>query len=366
MFLNFIKNVYEKLIDTGYKSLNNGQDNSMISNETDFVMLEKAYGPNLFIVIIHNNIKNSIDYSLLVTSQISKQVNVGHMVLKFKQTIILNIFVTDDLDVKNSAEDLISKEVSSNSFVNNFYWNVHIDEINQISKLYIGDKQPSKILNLNEVVTESIKDMTYIEENPVSISLLIENARRKSKLKMVSKDAVATFIIGAFLFIAYVFFMPYKSSFTETTGYFSLFNLFPMVMYDDFIHFFTTIIWLFIFGVRIERYMGKLPFIIIFIFSSFIGNISTLLILDKVSIGATTGVCGLAGAMLILLLYVNKEVENFGLHLFLAGILMLISIGFFFPHVSNLSHIIGFSVGVIIAKGYFKAYNVTSKNINLE
>lgn len=365
MFINFAKQFYQDLITAGYSSINQDYENIILTKDTAFLAVEKIFGPNLFIVLIHNSINHSQEYNLLITSQLSRQISSSSMVMRFKQAIILNIFVTDSNDKKEITNTLIDEYNSEGtSFIYNIYWNLHIDKEKENFEIYTGANQPNKILDIRKVLDQSCDNVNFIEEQPISLKVLSIKAENNVKVKVVSNDALFTYFIAITMIITYFLTMNNVSSYYLASNTFNSREFFRLIssifVHADIFHLFNNVIWIIIFGVRVERYMGKLNFISIFFISAIVGNVFSLLLADFNSLGASGGGMGLSGALIVMLIYAKREIDNFGLLFVLVYIIMSLSMGFIYPNVNNIAHVFGLLTGM--ALGYAHILNKKEKD----
>ncbi|MFV0519937.1 MAG: rhomboid family intramembrane serine protease [Lachnospirales bacterium] len=355
MFLNFAKQFYQDLLTAGYSTINQEYENAMLTKDTAFLAVEKAFGPNLFIVLIHNSINHPQEYNFLITSQLSRQINTSSMVMRFKQVIILNLFVTEDKNIKDDIEKFIDTcSGEGTSFIYNVYWNIHIDKEKESFNVYTGEKQPSKILDVDKIINNSFENIYFSESKPISLKVISAKAEENTKIKLVTNDALITYIISFFLIIFHFLTIGHQSDYYLTANAISSGEYFRLVsaifVHSDIFHLFNNVLWIIIFGVRVERYMGKLNFLAIFFISGIVGNVFSLLLLDVNSLGASGAGLGLSGALLVMLFYAKREIDNFGYPLVLVYSIMSIGMGFVYPNVNNVAHIFGFLTG--IALGY--------------
>ncbi len=368
MFVNFAKQFYQDLITAGYSTINHEYENLMLTKDTPFLAVEKAFGPNLFIVLIHNSINHPQEYNLLITSQLSRQINTSSMIMRFKQAIILNIYVTDDIEARDTSKKLIDEYKSEgSSFIYNIYWNIHIDKEKEDFNVYTGLNQPNKILDVRKILDSSCEKVYFTESKPISLKVLSAKAEDNVKVKVVSEDALCTCIIAILLLVSYFITMKDVSSYYLSATTFSSKEYFRLIssmfVHADIFHLFNNIVWIIIFGVRVERHMGKGNFLAIFFISGIVANIFSLLLLDVNSLGASGAGFGLSGALLAMIIYAKRDIDNFGLPLVLAYSIMSISVGFMYPNVNNVAHIFGFLTG--LALGYAHILNLKEKeNLN--
>ena len=106
---------------------------------------------------------------------------------------------------------------------------------------------------------------------------------------------------------------------------------------------------LYVIGVQLESYFGKLKYIIIYLFSAITASLMSVILTDSISAGASGALFGLLGALLY-----------FGYHyrVFLGGVLksqiipliiVNLAFGFMMSGIDNAAHIGGLIGGFLIA-----------------
>ncbi len=131
-----------------------------------------------------------------------------------------------------------------------------------------------------------------------------------------------------------------------------------MFLHADPGHLFSNMIILLFMGAMIEREIGHLPFVGIYLLSGIGGNMLSLVgkIVSSewaVSLGASGAIFGLDGLLLALVLISNRRMENVTLKRVILMICLSLYSGFTGGNVDNLAHIggllVGFALGVILA-----------------
>lgn len=131
--------------------------------------------------------------------------------------------------------------------------------------------------------------------------------------------------------------------------YYRLFTC--MFMHFGFGHLFNNMISLWLLGSEVERFFGKIDFIIIYITSGFIGSLlssvySSILDSNTVSAGASGAVYGLIGSLIVKMVEDKKRNRSsFGKILIVLIILMMV--GRPEEGIDNIAHIGGFAAGML-------------------
>ena len=126
-----------------------------------------------------------------------------------------------------------------------------------------------------------------------------------------------------------------------------------MFLHGDFIHLFSNMFSLLIFGSYIELSFSKYKFVLIYFISGFLGSLFTLFILpiNTISLGASGAIFGLIGAALsILIVERNNPLIILGLIYVFYFVIMSFSSG-----INYIAHIFGLLGGFVI--GYLLRRN---------
>lgn len=151
----------------------------------------------------------------------------------------------------------------------------------------------------------------------------------------------------------------------ETGEWYRIFT--SVFLHSDIQHLLSNILSLYIFGTRLERYMGKRLFIITFIVGSISSSIFSI-ISDIVSnpittpvysIGASGAIFALGGAILYFSKIRNIKLDGLDFHFLLMLTLISILIGFSLQNIDNAGHIGGFISGLIVCSIFC---NILQKN----
>ncbi len=323
----------------------------VLNNETPFLAVEKDFGPNLFVVLIHNSCNHTIDYNLAISSQLSRQINSSSVVMKFKQAIILNIFVTNNKNAKEDVKDIAIRTNGDNSnFIYNVYWNVNIDEDNNICEFLVEKNQPKKILNVYKLVESCCKDIFVKNEKNTLVEDITKTALEKSKKTLKSRNVLGSSILIIYIFISYLMLIPYREMYTLTPTtiinkeYYRIIT--SIFVNYNFLHVLITLVWLFTFATRVERYMGKKQLYLIFFTSAIVSNIVALVYGINDFYGSSGGVYGLVGAVIVLLLYYKKPVDSLSIQSIIIFIAIFIIFGGTATYIiSSLSILTGILLG---------------------
>ncbi len=128
--------------------------------------------------------------------------------------------------------------------------------------------------------------------------------------------------------------------------------LWAMFLHGDVNHLFNNMLFLFFLGSMIEKEIGHIPYLLIYLFSGVGGNLSSLvykMISDdwSVSIGASGAVFGLDGVLLALVLFAGRKMPT--VTPVRVGLMIVLSLynGFTGMNVDNAAHVGGLITGLL-------------------
>ncbi len=123
----------------------------------------------------------------------------------------------------------------------------------------------------------------------------------------------------------------------------------PMFLHASIMHVGFNMYALYLFGRRLERYMGHWRFLALYLISGFAGNVISMMFTESPSLGASTAVFGLLGAQGVFI-YQNRELFGNQTRQALQSIIMVAAINLLIgmsPGIDNWGHIGGLIAGVI-------------------
>jgi rhomboid protease GluP len=126
-------------------------------------------------------------------------------------------------------------------------------------------------------------------------------------------------------------------------------------LHGGIIHLVMNMIALYSVGPFVEKYFGKIKYIIIYIVSLLISSFLSYKLSDSVSIGASGAIFGLLGALLIIGLLNRKSISQSFVRSIINVIVINLIIGFTLPNIDNYGHIGGLLGGVIITYIFIKS-----------
>lgn len=125
-------------------------------------------------------------------------------------------------------------------------------------------------------------------------------------------------------------------------------------LHGGIIHLTLNMIALYSVGPFVEKYFGKVKYIIIYIVSLLLSSALSYLFSDSVSIGASGAIFGLLGSLLIIGLYNRNRISSGFVKSIINVIVINLIIGFTIPNIDNFGHIGGLLGGVLITFIFIK------------
>lgn len=347
--MNNIANIDEVVLKLlHYFITDKGYNPIVLHGAQNEIWLEKINSDYKIIRIVTNYIHNDEQYSFdnFKTKQILKKVK--------KQTLcvnmnLLNIFL--NLGDNVHFEEIHNRNLSA----------ISIESIDDLSKYdFIKENFPD------------INENTNFKEEGLELFLKItedinrKNLEESKNVEKVFKIKKPVITYGIILINIIVFILMYIIGDGSTDPYTlikfganykgSVINhefyrlLTCAFIHIGFMHIIINTYSLYVIGVQLESYFGKLKYLIIYLFSAISASLMSVILTDSISAGASGALFGLLGALLY-----------FGYHyrVFLGGVLksqiipliiVNLAFGFMMSGVDNAAHIGGLIGGFLIAK----------------
>lgn len=353
---NFI-NLYTELINNQFLLVPSLYDNEIITEKSKYICVYKQTGAVMYSVLIINydNMKDEYEkFQNKVYLYFSKMFNE----LNVKSIIFLTVFITE------KADENLLKEIDKNDTINEEIADIKWIAENSSKKILINKNQPDRILNIHEILENILISEPKPSDYGQSVNEIIKNIKIKEKNELKSNNALITYLI---IFINFIILALMElnggSSSIDTLlkfgasepyrifvkhQYFRLFT--AMFLHIGIMHLLANSLSLYIFGPKVEKYIGKIPFLIIYIFSGISGCALSAVINNHVSAGASGAIFGLTGAILCYSFVKNKSLEGFDFYFVIIISLLGILSGMLMKNVDNAGHIGGFAAGIIITR----------------
>lgn len=349
--LMFLNNLIQNLFKNDYKLFYKESDD--ISDLSTCFGFIKQVGGTAYIPIIINT-ECVRDYDARFKA-VSNTLSKNQLIKSFSNIIFIGIFLTDK-NIPQLIDYCVNNSVDFSENINYIKWCVNISE----DKIICGKNQPDKVDVIRDCIINSFADFN---EDISDINSAYVNAKEENAKKIKSSNIMLTIAIIIINFIVMIILELNGGSTNSETLYkfgaiqgYSIYAL--KQYYRLFTHIFIHIGWmhflsnslsLYIFGSRVEKYYGKLKFIIIYVCSGILGGIFASLSDSSLAAGASGAIFGLTGAVYGYI-YLNKA-SMAGFDKYIINLFTIISIGtgFVISGVSNAAHIGGFISGLLLA-----------------
>ena len=139
--------------------------------------------------------------------------------------------------------------------------------------------------------------------------------------------------------------------FVKQGEYYRLFTC--MFLHVDVFHILFNMYALYVLGPQVERYYGKVRFLLIYIISGLLGSLFSCVFMNDASfsIGASGAIFGLLGSIVYFTYYYRATIQGFMRSPAVSVVLLNLALGFLIPNVDISAHIGGLIGGLLIAMG---------------
>ena len=346
--MNDIANIDEVVLKLlHYFITDKGYNPIVLHGAQNEIWLEKIISDYKIIRIVTNYIHNDeqYDFDSFKTNQILKKVK--------KQTLcvnmnVLNIFL--NLGDNVHFKEVHNKKVSA----------ICIESIDDLNKYdFIKENFPD--INENTDFKEEGLDLFLKITNDLNQKSL-EESKTVEKVFKIKKPIITYSIIAINIIVFILMYIlgngstdPYTlikfgANYRGSVINHEFYRLITCAfIHIGFMHLTLNTYSLYVIGVQLESYFGKLKYIIIYLFSAITASLMSVILTDSISAGASGALFGLLGALLY-----------FGYHyrVFLGGVLksqiipliiVNLAFGFMMSGIDNAAHIGGLIGGFLIA-----------------
>ncbi len=225
--------------------------------------------------------------------------------------------------------------------------------------LHYNDKQPVDSLNLLGLVYSAIEGH---KEKPPMPQLTSESRGARSGVvinrRTITPVAGLLLVINVLVFLIMLFsgvgesaegllaFGALYKPYVLAGQWYRLFT--AMFVHIGIAHLAVNCLYLFIFGSGLERYLGGVKLLFIYLISGLVGCIAMLMFSRGVSAGASGAIYGLVGALMAISYREKRAVSGYSFYMLLMFAICGLGFGFLMPNVGNFAHIGGFIAGGVI------------------
>jgi rhomboid protease GluP len=324
-----------------------GERYQVIPTDLDLVkMYGKIKGPDLYllnVITLQENFQISLEQYEVYKDVTEKQFKPHG----FEHIYLLNIFMSDEIN--DLYYKLSSKSPNYNDYLIDFQWLIDLDK----RELHIPKNQPDRYLDIHPIVTSILNHTEYKHTSEIAyktnkitatIGFLSINIIIWLLMELMgsSEDAKTLVDFGAL-------FSPYIMMFGE---YYRLFT--AMFLHIGFSHLFYNMFALYLFGSRVEKVLGPLRFMALYLLAGLGGSLlsyGTVIMGDggiKLAAGASGAIYGLQGAALYITMRSKGNLGGISRSILWIMTLGGLSFGFTSTNIDNMAHIGGLISGIIL------------------
>ncbi len=358
--MSFPKKITEKLLERDYNFVPRLSDGELVGNDSKYISFLKQSGTAVYGVVLLRA-DNSFDYRdvYIRLKETFYQFAGG---INCTNAYYVGLFVGSDEDAE--LRDFCTNDIEDYTLkLNEIRWIVDVEK----KKIFVMGSQPDKLLDLNELIDSALAETDDSYSPNVEMRTLMQNEidKRRESIKSGNILCTAALILINVVLLA----LTYLTGGIGTENmvrmgalstellfnhhqYYRLFT--AMFLHFGVIHLASNMLFLYVFGSVIERYYGKVKFLLIYLGAGLAGNIVYALLSDGVAAGASGAVFGLVGAMLSFSRIIKRSVEGKDTYFMILFAIISICGGMFMEGVANSAHIGGFVFGLIAGHLMYK------------
>ncbi len=350
--------------------------NMLVMKLIHYLIVEKNYNP-----IVLQGAENEIwlenldaDYKIvrIVTGKI-----INDEQLKF------DIFKTNRI-IKKIKKKTFTFSIKTLSIFLDLEKDIEVTVPKNIEFINVKDENELKNNNIIEMVFPDMKDKLKYTEEGMQLFLKIttdineHNIKDNEKVEKVFKPKypIITYLLMVICVFAYILPILYNNdqyilnkfciygNYVRGGEYYRL--LTGTFLHGNIIHLLCNMYALYILGSQLESFVGKIKFLIIYLFSALTGSLLSLVFLNNgVSIGASGAIFGLAGALIYFGLHYRVYLGSVVKTNLIPIIILNLSLGFVMKGIDNWAHIGGLIGGLLANMALGVKYkSKTSERVN--
>jgi rhomboid protease GluP len=278
----------------------------------------------------------------------------------FRSAVILYALVCDGgADPGSVAAFASSAEPYDNQTVYEIYWRVNLGD----SVVETVKGQPTELFGIRGMIEAAMDESEgrETETNGFSFDEIKKGAQAGTAYKPSGGPPVVTYAIAAANVIVMIFM--YLGGYPDDPAAAARFGAIvpELILYENqyyrlftamFVHFgamhlLMNMMGLMIFGIRVERYYGRLRYICVYIISGLAGSLFSLFFTRGYAAGASGAVYGLTGAVLAYTLISKRPMDALTSYTMIIFAGIGFAMGFSAPGVDNFGHIGGWLAGAL-------------------
>lgn len=356
MYAEFTKNLCQQLIANDYRIVS-AKNNVELTQETPIVVMARNISPILYMVNIINADLMPLSTVTKIIEPLNFQMEKSIQSMNCSYAVCLNLMVTSASSEEVQAY-IDEKQLVTGEKINQVWWQVNIS----LEQLSAGINQPTKILNIAEIITKSFLQNgsgNIFSNADESLKTMEHNYRVKTALPALTNNIHATLslifinvIVWAYLYLTgseASFFQRFANDSQMVLNNHQYYRLITSVfLHGGITHLGYNCLSLYIFGSRAEKYLGKISYMLIYFISGLFGSIASVYFTGGISVGASGAIFGIMGALIAFCGSNRREMEGLNYFTILLWAIVGIAMGFMDTGVDNFAHLGGIATGLII------------------
>lgn len=356
MYAEFTKSLCRNLIANDY-SIVLPLNDVELTQKTPIVVLARSISPVLYMVNIINGNEMPVNKSAAIVELQNSQMEKAIQNMYCNYAICINLIVTNTGSAEVQAF-IDEKQFVNGEKINQVWWQVDISQ----KQLKFGKNQPTKILNIGEIIRKSFtigEDLDTIGDGEDNLKIIEKNQRAKTAVPILSPNYQVTLslifiniIVWAYLNLTgseALFFQRFANDSQKVIYNHEYYRLISSAfLHSGVTHLGYNCITLYIFGSRVEKYLGKKEYIGLYFLSAVGGNIASVCFTGGISVGASGAIFGIIGAFIAFCGSNRRDIEGFNFITILLWAVVGIAMGFMGIGVDNFAHLGGIATGLAI------------------
>lgn len=284
-------------------------------------------------------------------------------ILRTKQNLNSMIFIKMVVDDTLASKELIflNQQLVFDTKVISMIWGIEVSSKQIITK----SSQPKKFMGIEKIVKSSLDNKLHVDS---------KKDKKLKRLVVLSKNTSRTYFMIYLLVLIFglvynnqndfIYNFGLSPNMLETSQYYRLFT--AMFLHVNLTHLLSNCLSLYIFGARVEKFLGKQFFLIVYILGGIVGSIFSVAFTQSVSVGASGAIYALEGAVFYFIAKNKVALDGINFHAMLILSVLGLAVGFTELNVDVAGHIGGFFAGIIMCAFYNIRYKKKYlKNLNI-
>ncbi len=341
MFNDFLKNMASELSKNHFELISSGKDSYA-------AVYAKTEAPIVYIVSVAFYDRIDLDkYREVINKLLESLLENNGSILN--NAVCVNVLYSENGEIGDIEEDPV---LSRQRGIHNIWWQT------DGRQLYVKKGQPDKIYGIEKCVHNALMGGERAEGE--SVREISRRAYEENLIKSSGKFPVVTAALISANVIIFIIQMLFAGTdaFVQRYGingqliftdgeYYRLFTY--MFIHGGIEHILSNMVFLFVYGVKLEKYCGRINTAAIYFITGICGGLlSAAANSTGFSVGASGAIFGLLGAFLMVLKKTGQKIGGLGYMTVLAVVIMCIGLGALEPGVDNYGHIGGVLSGIII------------------